>query len=126
MYNKYMAKLRFHNKEIDKITDIEIHGITAGYAYFYLHMQDGVQQKIKIKLIPETEFLLEMIGSIVTFETSAWIKGTVTFASAGSGLFCTMGKSRAKSTDELQKETDKRNADIEESLGSLFKNMNFF
>lgn len=59
----------------------------------------------------------------------AEVKGVVDFASAGNRLFCTMGDSRAKSTEELLQEEEKRNKEVEESFADLFgglKDLNVF
>ena len=213
-----MAKLKVHNKTVDEIKAVEIHGIANGYLYLCLSMQDGTQEKRKVKLIPETEILIEVNGFVETLDSencatiygdvqsveagncchvegyvknfpkdkeiqvdrtikvchgneerkrsafehhfpynevqydivqiegdltsfsdkagletvicgsvdtaqignSVWVKGTVDFVSAGNRIFCTMGESNAKPTEDLQKENDEQNAEIEGFLNSMF------
>lgn len=50
----------------------------------------------------------------------AAVKGTVDFASAGNRIFCTMGDSNAKLTEELLQEEEKRKKEVEESFADFF------
>lgn len=50
----------------------------------------------------------------------AEVKGTVDFASAGNRLFCTMGESNAKPTEELLQEEENRRKEVEESFVDFF------
>ncbi len=60
-------------------------------------------------------------GAVASAEIGncAEVKGVVDFASAGNRLFCTMGDSRAKSTEELLQEEENRRKEVEESFADF-------
>lgn len=213
-----MVKLKFHEKEVGDLKSVKVHKVADGYVFLQLELEDGIERKIKMKLIPENKLLIEVKGAVETLEVSncatiygdvqsveagnccsvegfikdfpkeqsvqvdrkikvchgkeriqreavkhcfpysevsydvlqiegdltkfvnnsgeevvihgavksaevgncAEVKGVVGFASAGNRIFCTMGDSNAKPTEELLQEEEKRKKEVEESFADFF------